>query len=435
MAVGSFSAGLSGLAAHATALNVIGNNLANINTVGYKASTVSFQDLVSQTIGGASGTSQIGLGVVTGAIAPVFSQGSIENSRESTNVAIQGNGFFIVNNNDGASAYTRAGNFSFNADGELVTPDGFKVQGYTQIDPATGRVVTTGEPTDIVVPPGVLRAPVATTQFQIASNLDSDAATGATFTGSVQIYDSLGAPHVLTITYTKTGPSAWSYEVTVPGAEVTPAPAGGAPAVVAGGTLTFNANGQIATITPTAPSTGGGSAAPGPITDITFAAPAWANGAAAGGNIVWDIVDANQIVSITGFSSPSATSSKSQNGAPAGLVDSISISSDGTIMATFGAGQTVAVAQLALANFNNPKGLVKLGANKFGESLAAGLPNVGVAGQGGRGTLIGAALEQSNVDIAQEFTQMILAQRGYQANSKSITVSDEILIDTLNIKR
>ena len=434
MAVGSFSAGLSGLAAHATALNVIGNNLANINTVGYKASTVSFQDLVSQTIGGASGLSQIGLGVVTGAIAPVFSQGSIENSRESTNVAIQGNGFFIVNSDSG-SAYTRAGNFTFNAEGELVTPDGFKVQGYTQIDPTTGLVVTTGEPTDIVVPPGVLRRPVATTQFQIASNLDATAPTGTTFTGSVQIYDSLGAPHVMTITYTKTGTSAWSYEISVPGAEVTPPPAAGAPAVLAAGTLTFNASGQIATITPTAPSTGGGSATPGPIADVTFASPTWANGAAAGANIVWDLVDANQAVSLTGFSSPSSTSSKSQNGAPAGLVDSISISADGSIMATFGAGQTVAVAQLALANFNNPKGLVKLGANKFGESLAAGLPNVGVAGTGGRGTLIGAALEQSNVDIAQEFTQMILAQRGYQANSKSITVSDELLVDTLNIKR
>jgi flagellar hook protein FlgE len=204
--------------------------------------------------------------------------------------------------------------------------------------------------------------------------------------------------------------------------------------VLAAGTLTFSASGQIATITPTAPSTGGGAAAPGPIADITFAGPTWANGATAG-TLVWDIVDANQVVALTGFSSPSSTASKSQNGAPAGLVDSISITNDGTIMATFGAGQTVPVAQLALANFNNPKGLVKLGANKFGESLGAGLANVGIAGTGGRGTLIGAALEQSNVDIAQEFTQMILAQRGYQANSKSITVSDELLVDTLNIKR
>ena len=433
MAVGSFSAGLSGLSAHATALNVIGNNLANINTVGYKASTISFQDLVSQTIGGTSGTTQIGLGVTTGAISSVFSQGSIENSREATNVAIEGNGFFVVRR-DGGTAYTRAGDFSFNAAGELVTPDGFKVQGYTQIDPATGQVVTTGEPTDIIVPPGILRTPIGTTEFRIASNLDATAAVGATFTGSVQIYDSLGTPHVMTITYTKTGAGAWNYEITVPGAEVVPAPAGGAPAIVASGSVTFGADGRVASLTPAAPSTGGGTAVPGPMADVQFTSPAWASGAAAS-VITWDLVDENNAASLTGFSSPSTTTAKFQNGSPAGLVNNVSISEDGTIMATFGAGRTVAVAQLALATFTNPQGLVKLGANKFGESLQAGLANVGTARTGGRGSLIGAALEQSNVDIAHEFTQMILAQRGYQANSKSITVSDEILIDTLNIKR
>lgn len=433
MAVGSFSAGLSGLNANAAALKVIGNNLANINTLGYKASTVTFQDLVSQTLGGATGVTQIGLGVTTGSIAPVFTQGSIENSRENTHVAIEGNGLFVVRG-DGGPLYTRAGNFSFNADGELVTADGYKVQGYTQIDPATGAVVNTGEPDDIVVPPGVLRAPVATNQMFLATNLDASAAVGATFNGSIQIYDTLGSAHVLTVKYTNTAPGAWNYEITVPGAEVTPAPAGGAPAVVAAGSLTFDANGKLASITPTAPSTGGGAAVPGPMADVQFTTPAWASGAAAS-PMTWDIVDDNNVAAITGFSSPSSNSSKRQNGAPAGMVDSISIASDGTVLATFGAGQTVAVAQLALATFNNPKGLVKLGGNKYGASIEAGLPNVGVASTGGRGTLVGAALEQSNVDIAHEFTQMILAQRGYQANSKSITVSDELLVDTLNIKR
>ncbi len=433
MAVGSFSAGLSGLSAHATALNVIGNNLANMNTVGFKASTVNFMDLVSQTMGGVSGITQIGLGVTTGSISATFTQGAIENSGEATNVAIQGNGLFVVKGERGI-AYTRAGNFIFNANGEMVTPDGFKVQGYSQIDSATGQVITTGEPNDIIVPPGVLRAPVPTSVFGISSNLDSTAVTGATFTSAVQVYDSLGAAHVMTITYTKTGNQAWSYSITVPGAEVNPPPAAGAPFVVATGAVTFDATGKTATITPGAPSTGGGSAVPGPILDVQFTSPTWANGAAAS-PITWDLVDTNLNVSLSGFASPSATSSKTQNGAPAGLVDSISISDDGTIMATFGAGQTVAVAQLALAHFNNPKGLVKLGNNRYGESLTSGLPNVGTPRSGGRGSLIGAALEQSNVDIAQQFTQMILAQRGYQANSKSITVSDELLVDTLNIKR
>jgi flagellar hook protein FlgE len=428
MAIGSFSAGLSGLTAQSVALNVIGNNLANINTVGYKASTLAFEDLVSQKLGS---TGQVGLGVAVGNISQVFSQGAIETTREATNAAIEGNGFFIVRTPEGIS-YTRAGNFSFDRNGALVTPDGYKVQGYTQIDPATGEVITTGSPTDIVVPPGVLRPPVATTQYGAISNLDADAPVGSTFTSTVEIYDSLGAAHVMTTTYTKTAVNTWTYEITVPGDEVTPAPPGGAPAVLASGTVVFAGTGQVQSITPTAPSTGGGTAPA--IADVVFNTPAWANGAPAT-QLTWDLVDANGTVSLTAFRAPSATSSKTQNGTMAGLVSSISISDDGTILATYGAGQTVAVGQLALATFNNPKGLLKLGSNLYGESPEAGLPNVGIAGTGGRGTLIGSALEQSNVDIAHEFTQMILAQRGYQANSKTIVVSDELLVDTLNLKR
>jgi flagellar hook protein FlgE len=429
MAVGSFSAGLSGLNANGQYLAVIGNNLANINTIGFKSSGVTFMDLVSQTVGGSSANPmQVGLGVVTGSISPVFSQGAIENTREATNVAIQGNGFFVVRGDNGLS-YTRAGNFSLNSEGALVTPDGFKVQGYTATDPVTGEIVTTSQPTDIVVPPGVLRDPVATSSFRTTTNLDVNATVGTTFNTPVQIYDAVGAPHVTTATYTRTA-TGWDFEVTVDGGEVTGGTAG-TPFVLAAGALTFDGLGQIATITPTT-GTGGGTAPA--VADLAFTTPAWTTGAQASA-ITWDIVDPNGAVSLTGFASPSATSSKSQNGATAGMIDSISISADGSIVATFGAGQTVAVGQLALASFNNPKGLVKLGSNRYGESQAAGIPNVGVAGTGGRGTLIGSALEQSNVDIATEFTQMILAQRGYQANSKTITVSDELLMDTLNLKR
>jgi flagellar hook protein FlgE len=431
MAVGSFSAGLSGLNANGQYLSVIGNNLANINTIGFKSSAVTFMDLVSQTVGGPSANPmQVGLGVGTGSIAPVFSQGAIENTREATNVAIQGNGFFVVRGVQGLS-YTRAGNFSLNSDGALVTPDGLKVQGYTEVDPVTGRIVTTNEPTDLVVPPGVLREPVATSVFRTLSNLDVNALVGDTFNTPVQIYDSMGASHVMTVAYTRTA-TGWNFQITVPGDEVTPASL--TPTVLASGTLAFDGQGQIVRITPTAPATGGGNLPGTPITDINFTTPTWANGATAS-TITWDVVDQNAVVSLTGFASPSATASKSQNGAAAGMIDSISINPDGSILATFGAGRTVAIGQLALANFNNPKGMVKLGSNRYGESQAAGIPNVGVAGTGGRGTLIGSALEQSNVDIAQEFTQMILAQRGYQANSKTITVSDELLVDTLNLKR
>lgn len=419
MAVGSFSAGLSGLNANGTYLSVIGNNLANINTIGYKSSVVSFADLVSQTVGGTSiNPMQVGLGVLTGSISPVFSQGAIENTRESTNVAIQGSGFFVVRGDSG-NAYTRAGNFSFNADGELVTPDGWRVQGYTDLDPITGDVLTTNGIKDIVVPPGVLRQPVATTNVRTLINLDANAAvTGQpNFTSSIKIYDALGAPHTISINFEKTGAGAWTYTATVPQADVN----GGAGVFqLATGALTFNGAGQLTA----------------PAADVVFTAPAaWVNGAA-GNNITWDITPPPaDKPSITNYASASETSSITQNGSAAGQINGISIDPEGKIIATFGAGETVAVGQLSLANFNNPKGLVKLGANRYGESQAAGIPNVGIAGTGGRGTLIGSAIEQSNVDIAQEFTQMILAQRGYQANSRTITTSDEVLQETLQLKR
>src|SRR6185436_4447808 len=423
MAVGSFSAGLSGLNANGQYLAVIGNNLANINTIGFKSSAVTFMDLVSQTVGGSSANPmQVGLGVVTGSISPVFSQGAIENTREATNVAIQGGGFFVVRTS-GGNAYTRAGNFTFNSDGKLVTPDGAFVQGYTTINATTGAVVTTGATADITVPPGVLRAPVSTTSIGTQTNLNSGAATGYTHTAAVHIYDSLGKPHVATILYTKTATAGqWSYEVTVPSTEATgtAGTTAGTVRIGATGTVTFNGLGVLTA----------------PVADVSLAGPTtWTNGATVNA-INWDIfTGTGTTASLTSYNAASTNSSITQNGSAAGQIENVTIAPDGTIMATFGAGQTVAVAQLALANFNNPKGLLKLGSSKYGESQAAGIANVGTAGSGGRGSLVGSALEGSNVDIAQEFTQMILAQRGYQANSKTITTSDELMQDTLNLKR
>jgi flagellar hook protein FlgE len=427
MAVGSFSAGLSGLNAHSTYLSVIGNNLANLNTIGFKASTVAFQDLVCQNVGGWSiNPTQVGLGVTTGSISPVFSQGSIESTRESTNVAIQGSGFFIVRD-AGATGdvYTRAGNFSFNSDGELVTPDGYFVQGYSTIDPVTKEIQTTGQPGNITVPPGVLRAPEATTQFNALTNLNSQSPAGTVFTTSVQIYDALGAQHVITISYTKgTGAQDWTVDMTVPAADLGGAATDPPTSILAAPlAAVFSPTGQLQTL---------GGAAPA---DQTFTLPsAWANGAAAS-TLTWDVVDANNIAGLTAYAAESATSSVTQNGTGPSAIKEISINKTGTILATAESGETFEVGKLALANFNNPKGLLKLGSNKYGESQAAGIPNIGTAGTGSRGTLIGSAIEQSNVDIATEFTQMILAQRGYQANAKTITVSDELLVDTLQLKR
>jgi len=422
MAAGSFSAGLSGLSANATYLSVIGNNLANINTVGFKSSTVTFADLVSQTLGGGSSVNpmQIGLGAATGSISPIFSQGPIDNSPEATNVALQGQGFFIVQDRNGATSYTRAGAFSFDPDGRLVAPDGRAVQGYTQINPNTGAIITTGQLADIVVPPGVLRAPAATTTFGTLSNLDANVpidAVNPEFTTSVQVYDSLGAPHVLSIDFNRTGAGAWTYTVTVPNLDVNGV--AGAAVTLGTGNLTFDGTGQLTA----------------PAADVTITAPAqWANGATPN-DFTWNLYDPNGVPMLTSFSAASQTSSIVQNGEAAGQIQNLSISPDGAIIGTFGAGKSITLAVLAVASFNNPKGLLKLGTNLYGESQAAGLPSVGTPGTGGRGTVIGSALEQSNVDIAREFTQMILAQRGYQANARSITTSDEVLLETLQLKR
>ena len=423
MAFGSFSAALSGLNANAIYLRVIGNNLANLNTIGFKSSAVTFKDLVSQTLkfsGGGGNPVQIGLGVVPGTISPIFSQGAIESTSEASNVAIQGDGFLVVRLGNGF-AYTRAGDFSFDADGTLVSSSGNAVQGWSTLDPLTGAVITAGQPTDVVIPPGVLRPPTATTLFQTVSNLDADAAVGATFSASVQVVDSLGATHLVTINYTNTGAGAWTYDVTVPGAEVTGGVVG-TPFSIGNGTLTFDAQGVLNLVDGAAPA------------DVALVTPIWTSGAAASA-ITWDLVDAAGTGHLTGFASQSATASISQNGLLAGRIESISVDNSGNIVAAFGAGQSVKIAQLALASFNNPKGLAKLGSNLYGESQAAGSSNIGTAGTGGRGTLIGSALEQSNVDIALEFTRMILAQRGYQASSRTITVSDELLLETLNLKR
>lgn len=414
----AFSASLSGLNANQQKLNVIGNNLANINTVAFKASNVQFMDLVSQSVGGSSANPmQVGLGVTTGAISPNFMQGGLENTGINTHVAIQGRGFFIVGNGSNDRSFTRAGDFSFDANGRMVSAEGLPVQGYTQIDPVTGGVITTGQPGDIVVPPGILRAPGPTTSFSANSNLDARAAVGDTFTASIQLFDALGAEHVATVTYTNTGPGAWGYDISVDGGEVTGGTAG-TPFSLGTGNVTFNATGVMTA----------------PAADVVINSPAWANGAAAV-NFTWDLYDANNTPSLTGYAATSATSSVTQNGYAAGTISPISIDADGKLIASLGAGRTITIAQLAIASFNNPQGLVKLGSNRFAESQASGIPNTGVANTGGRGSVFGSALEQSNVDIAQEFTQMILAQRGYQANSRSITVYDELLVETLNLKR
>jgi flagellar hook protein FlgE len=419
MAVGSFSSGLSGLNANSVTLSVVGNNLANLNTVAFKQSRVTFADLVSQSVGGGSiGPMQIGLGVATNSITPQFSQGAVENTDSPTDVAIQGGGLFVVRGAQGI-AYTRAGNFNLDQNGKLVSADGLSVQGYAA--DAAGNIVA-GELSDVEVPPGTLRPPTATGTFQATTNLDASAVAGDTFASSIQIYDAVGASHIATISYSKTATAGqWNYSISAPGADVTGGTVG-TPFTISSGTLNFDGSGVLSQVDGGAPA------------DVVITTPTWTNGAIAS-SLTWDLMDAAGVSTLTSFSGESATASINQDGSPAGQVTVIQIDSSGLIKATFGAGQTVSLAQLVMANFNNPNGLLKLGGNIFSSTETSGIPNIGVAGTGGRGTIIGNALEQSNVDIAQEFTRMILAQRGYQANAKTITTGDQILMETVNLKQ
>jgi flagellar hook protein FlgE len=519
----TFSTSLSGLNANSVALNVIANNLANLNTVGFKATRPMFQDLFYQQIGnsGSGNPIQVGVGANVAGIGSLFTQGSIESSGVPTDVAIQGDGLFITDKS-GLQMYTRAGNFSVDATGQLLTQDGAQVQGYNAVNGIISPSQTLGP---LSIPTGLTSPPKPTTNVQLSLNLDASAASpvaavsaasqqtgtgiapatvlqtgsvltisdgthsatyttaasdtlsqvasainaNANFTASISgnslvitatsgtpvtfttntltdaaagtqaetfvasgtavtgvaagsfstpvaVYDALGATHVLAYNFTKTGANTWAYTVSIPAADVG---ATGNPVTINSGTLTFNGAGQL-----TSPGTN--------LTGLTI------SGLADGANPLtfnWNLYSPTGGGLLTQVSGPSATSSTQQDGYGAGTLVSFTIGSDGIIQGIFSNGQTIPIGQLALANFPNVQGLLRNGSNEFLASLASGAPNVGAPGTGGRGSINGGALEQSNVDIATEFAKLILAQRGYQANARAVTTFDEVTQEAINLKR
>jgi len=413
----NFSIPLSGLTAESTALSAIANNLANQNTPGYKDTQVLFQDLFYQNLGttGAGDPIQLGAGAAVGSMPGNFTQGSVTATGVATDVAIQGGGFFIVQK-DGVTSYTRAGDFSVDKNNFLVTADGQQVLGY----PAVNGVVNTGTGVGpLQIGAGTISPPSVTTTTQIQSNLNAGAQVGDVYSTPLTIYDSLGAAHTLTYTFTKTGANAWSYSLSVPTGDFTPPanwqfPAG----VVAQGTMTFDGNGNL--LTPAANVTG-----------ITI--PNLTDGAS-DMNFEWDLYNGTSPV-ITQVAADSSTSSANQNGATSGTLTDFSIGSDGTITGSFSNGKNAALGQIALANFANVEGLEANGSTNYAETLASGQAVVGTAGNGGRGTLSGGSLELSNVDIATEFANLIVAQRAFEANAKAITTFDQITQDTINLKQ
>ncbi len=406
----SFSTALSGLDSESQALSVISNNLANLNTVGYKAADPEFQDLFYQQIGtsGDGNPVQVGVGATIGSIPALFTQGGVESTGVPTDVAIQGNGFFVVDNN-GTQTYTRAGNFTVGANGNLMTPDGSVVLGYPAV---SGTISANQTLAAISIPSGAVSPPKSTANLQVGMNLDAGAAIGTSYSTPVTVYDSLGGTHVLTFTFTKAAANTWSYQATIPAADVGQT---GSPVSITTGNLTFNGNGQL-----TAPT--------GNVTGITVSA--LADGAS---NLTfnWDLYDSNNSPLITQASSPSTTSSTQQDGYASGTLVNFNIESNGTIQGIFSNGQTTSIGQIALASFANEQGLLRNGSNEYSASLSSGQANIGAPNTGGRGTLAGGSLEQSNVDIATEFAQLILAERGYQANSRVVTTLDQVIQDAI----
>lgn len=411
----SFSTALSALGAHATAVDVVGNNLANLNTPGFKANAVSFFDLVTQSLGAGLGETQVGFGVGRPVTLRQFSQGAIQASSGSLDAAIQGDGFLIVRNQQGELLYTRGGNLKVSKSGDLLTAKDHRLQGWTE---QNGVLSTNGPIGDIVVPVGSIRAPQPTSAFNFDMNLNAAATAGPppdTFSTSIETYDSLGGTIVVSVTFTRsTTANAWDYTISVPDSAVT------APITPVTGTLTFDSNGRLTSPTVTDP-------AP----QIQIAG--LVNGASPM-TLNWELFN-RSTSRLTQFAAPSAVAANSQNGGPASQLIRVGIGDGGQLLALYSNGQQKVVGQLAMASIRNPESMVAVGDNNYQLSARSALPAIGVPNTGGRGTILGGAIESSTVDIAREFTLLIVLQRGYQANTRVVTTVDEISQETINLKR
>ena len=412
--IGSLFAGISGLNANATAMTVIGDNIANVNTTAFKSNRSSFANVLTQSLQGTGGN-DIGRGVTFWGTTPTWSQGTVENTANPTDMAINGRGFFMVNDESGQTFYTRAGEFSFDRNGVLRNPDDLAVQGYQVAAVAPDGTLTLGAIMDISVPSESTSAPFATDEFTMDINLDAGAAVGDTYSTSQVFYDSLGNAVPVTFTFTNTGINAWTAGAAVPAAMGGPVTIGGAPTIA----VTFNAAGIM-----TAP------AADTPVS-ITLT-----NGAVSPQVANWDLYDvAGSLGDITGYASTSVTTFQTQNGYPAGALRGISVDELGVLTGSYSNGQVRPLYQVVLADFPSYYGLSKMGSNLYAESLASGQALPGTATNGRLGSISPSAVEMSNVDLAQEFVKMITTQRAFQANSRVITTSDEILNELINIKR
>ena len=400
-----FSA-VSGLNTYGNAMSVIGNNIANIGTAGFKSSRASFADLVSASLGGGSSTGQVGLGVFLNDVQTSFTQGSLSNTGNPLDLAIDGNGFFQLRDNAGVVSYSRAGQFQVNNLGEIVDPSGRFLQGYQAS--ATGVIL--GTVGNITLSTATV-APQATSTAAVEANLNAASTVPATafnatdattynFSNGMTIYDSLGAQHQLRLYYVKSSANTWNLHSQIDGGATT-----------AQTNLVFNTSGVL---------TGGGAQ--------TFSLPI-TGGAATPLSVAMDFSK------ITQFGSASSLTNQTQDGFTSGSFQSLSVDSGGRVVAQFSNGQTRTLAQVVLSRFTNPDGLTRSGENGFAETVDSGAPLAGAPTNNGLGRLLSQTIEQSNVDLGKEFVDMIITQRAFQANSRAITTSDEMLQELVNLKR
>lgn len=408
----NFSIALTGLQADSIALNTIGNNLANLNTTAYKGQTTSFEDLFYQQIGssGANDPVQVGVGTKVSGTQTNFAQGSLSTTTNSTDMALNGNGYFVVEQG-GVQSLTRAGNFQLDSSGNLTTIDGASVMGYPAVGGATGQVSNLSP---LTLPVGSTEAAQATQNVSLTVNLNSSAAVGTQYAPTpVTVYDTLGQSHAATVTYTKTSPTTWSYAVTLPSADATGTPVNNT------GTLTFDSSGKL--VSPT-----------GDVSGITF--PGMADGAS-DMNFTLNLYGAGGSAVISQSASPSNVAASNQDGFASGTYQDFSVDSQGIVSASFSNGNSLTVGQVAVASVTNPDGLVRVGGNNYQTSAASGAATVGVAGTGGRATIEDDSLEQSNIDISTEFSNLIVAQRAFEANSKTVTTFDTVTQDAIGMVR
>ncbi len=407
----SFSIALSGLQANSTALNTIGNDLANLNTNAFKNQNVNFEDLFYQNIGtsGSSAPLQVGVGTRVSSIGSDFTQGNIAPSGNATDMALNGSGFFVVSQ-AGTQELTRNGNFQLSATGDLITSDGYSVQGYPSA--SDGQINLNAPLQALNIPLAKTQLAHPTSQFSLNTSLDSSAAVGTTFTSSPRLYDSLGDQHSANITFTKSGSSSWSYAINLPAGDA---------ATSSGntGTLTFNSDGTLAS-----PASN--------ISGITFAG---LSDHASDLTLNWKLYDATGNSLVTQGAVASTTNGNAQDGYASGIYKNFAVDANGVVTANFTNGGTETVGQLAVATIADAQSLSRSGNSLYAINRASGEMNLGTANTGGRGSISDNSLEQSNVDISTEFADLIVAQRAFQANSKTVTTFDTITQDTINMIR